>query len=95
MTDMQKTIALLCRDLLEELEEMQEFSDLARGMDKMIQDALEFEFDKDIIEGLERDLMRCHARTMQLYASNPRSNYLDKLQRRISSLREMCCNILN
>ncbi|MCU0847895.1 MAG: hypothetical protein MUD12_08410 [Spirochaetes bacterium] len=92
---MQKTIALLCRDLLEELEEMPEFSGLARGMDKIIQDALDFEFEKGIIEGLERALGRYHARTMQLYASNPRSNYLDKLQRRVSSLREMCSNLLN
>ncbi|HQO40542.1 MAG TPA: hypothetical protein PK986_08740 [Spirochaetota bacterium] len=94
-SDYQKSIAFLCRDFLDQVEEIKE---LARENDLLdqITAAIINEGDEDLfhIRNLEAHLFRYESRLLSIYSKNPENAHLDALYRRCASLREMCANLL-
>ncbi len=94
-SDYQKSIALMCRDFLSEMDEFPEFvkeNDLLDRITSVIVD----EGDEDLfhIRNLESHMFKYSGKLLALYSRYPDNPYLDKLYRRAESLREMCQDLL-
>jgi nicotinic acid mononucleotide adenylyltransferase len=90
-SDYQRTIAFMCRDFLDMVEEMPEFhreNDLLDRITAVIID----EGDKDLfhIRNLEDHMYKYETKLLAIYSRNPDNTLIDKLYRRSASLREMC-----
>ncbi|HOP28141.1 MAG TPA: hypothetical protein P5120_12570 [Spirochaetota bacterium] len=91
----QKSIALMCRDFLCEMDEFPEFTRENDLLDR-ITSAILNEGDEDLfhIRNLESHIFKYSSKLLALYSRHPDNPYLDKLYRRSESLREMCQNLL-
>ena len=92
-SDYQKTIAIMCRDFLDQVDDMQVFiqeNDLLDRITSVIID----EGDDDLfhLKNLEAHLYKYESKLLSLYSKNPDNGHLDALYRRAASLREMCTN---
>ena len=94
-SDYQKSIALMCRDFLNEMDEFPEFVKENDLLDR-ITSAIVNEGDEDLfhIRNLESHMFKYSGKLLALYSRHPDNPYLDKLYRRAESLREMCQNML-
>jgi hypothetical protein len=95
-SDYQKSIAFLCRDFLDQVEDIKE---LARENDLLdqITAVIIDQGDEDLfhIRNLEAHLFRYESKLLSIYSRNPWNARLDALYRRCASLREMCANLLS
>jgi len=93
-SDYQKTIAIMCRDFLDQIEEMQGFS-IENDLLDRITTVIINEGDEDLfhIRNLEDHLYKYEIKLLSLYSKNPDNTYLDTLYRRSASLREMCTSL--
>ena len=94
-SDYQRSIAFMCRDFLDQVEEMRELvqeNDLLDQITAVIID----EGDDDLfhIRNLEAHLFKYESKLLSLYSRHPDNSHLDALYRRSASLREMCANLL-
>lgn len=94
MTGLQRTIALYCRDLKEELVDIPETAGLASGLDSVIDRALEEEYDQKIIRAFENLLGRYSDAILRMLSRYPQSGYLDRLYKRTTSIQDLCVNLL-
>lgn len=94
-SDYQRSIALMCREFLTDVEDMPEFFRENDMLDR-ITAAIIDEGDEDLfhIANLEAHIFRYSGKLLSMYSKNPEVLYLDKLYRRAESLREMCRNLL-
>ncbi len=93
-SDYQKTIAIMCRDFLSQMDDLPGFEKENDLMDR-ITSVIIGEGDEDLfhIKNLEDHLYRYEMKLLSLYSKNPDNSYLDSLYRRSASLREMCTNL--
>lgn len=91
----QKSIALMCRDFLYEMDDFPEFVNENDLLDR-ITTVIVNEGDEDLfhIRNLEAHMFKYSSKLLALYSRHPDNSYLDKLYRRAESLREMCQNLL-
>ena len=94
-SDYQKTIAFLCRDFLEQMDEMPQFINENDLLDRITYTIIE-EGDEDLfhIRNLEAHMFKYESRLLSLYSKNPDNIRLDALRRRAESLRAMCLDLL-
>jgi hypothetical protein len=94
-SDYQRTIAIMCRDFLDQMDEIPGFVQENDLLDR-ITCAIIDEGDEDHyhIKNLENHLMKYESRLLSLYSRNPDNSFLDKLYRRSASLREMCTDLM-
>jgi len=87
----QKTIAIMCRDFLSEVEELPGFSKENELLERITAVIID-EGDEDLfhVKNLENHLYKYETRLLSIYSKNPDNSHLDKLYRRSASLREMC-----
>lgn len=90
-SDYQRTIAIMCRNFLEEMENMPGFLHENDLMDRITSVIID-EGDEDLfhLKNLENHLYKYESKLLSLYSKNPDNSYIDKLYRRSISLREMC-----
>jgi len=93
-SDYQKTIAIMCRDFLTQIEDIPGFTQENDLLDRITGVIID-EGDEDLfhIKNLENHLYKYESKLLSLYSKNPDNSYLDKLYRRSTSLREMCANL--
>jgi len=91
----QKSIALMCRDFLYEVDDFPEFVNENDLLDRITSVIID-EGDEDLfhIRNLEAHMFKYSSKLLALYSRHPDNSYLDKLYRRAESLREMCQNLL-
>lgn len=91
----QKSIALMCRDFLYEMDDFPEFVNENDLLDRITSVIID-EGDEDLfhIRNLEAHMFKYSSKLLALYSRHPDNSYLDKLYRRAESLREMCQNLL-
>ena len=94
-SDYQRTIAIMCRDFLSQVDNMPGFTQENDLLDKII-NAIIDQGDEDLfhIKNLENHLYKYEMKLLPLYSKNPDNTYLDSLYRRSASLREMCTDFL-
>lgn len=94
-SDYQRSIALMCRDFLGQVENMREFIQENDLLDRITSVIIE-EGDEDLfhIRNLEAHLYRYESKLLSIYSKNPDNTHLDALYRRSASLRLMCENTL-
>ncbi|HNX22810.1 MAG TPA: hypothetical protein PKG60_02100 [Spirochaetota bacterium] len=90
-SDYQKTIAIMCRDFLTQMDDIPGFAQENDLLDRITSVIID-EGDEDLfhIKNLEDHLHKYESRLLSLYSKNPDNSYLDTLYRRSASLREMC-----
>ncbi len=95
-SDYQRTIAIMCRDFLSQLEDMPDFTKENDLLERIITVIID-EGDDDLfhIKNLENHLCKYESKLLSLYSKNPDNSYLDSLYRRSASLREICTNLLS
>jgi hypothetical protein len=93
-SDYQRTIAIMCRDFLDQMEDIPGFIHENDLLDR-ITCAIIDEGDEDLfhIKNLENHLTKYELKLLSLYSRNPDNSFLDKLYRRSASLREMCTGL--
>lgn len=94
-SDYQKTIAFLCRDFLDMVEDMNELSGENDLLDRIIRRIID-EGDEDLFHtgNLEKHLTIYCGKLLSLYSRNPQNTALDTLFRRCESLKNMCTDLL-
>ena len=94
-SDYQRSIALMCRDFLMQVDEMPQFIQENDMLDR-ITSAIIIEGDEDLfhIRNLEAHMFKYSSKLLSLYSKNPDNSYLDALYRRSESLREMCSDLM-
>lgn len=94
-SDYQRTIAFMCRDFLEQMDEMPQFINENDLLDRITYAIIE-EGDEDLfhIGNLEAHMFKYESRLLSLYSKNPDNIRLDALRRRAESLRVMCLDLL-
>lgn len=94
-SDYQRSIALMCRDFLGQVEEMRELIVENDLLDRITSVIIE-EGDEDLfhIRNLEAHMFKYESRLLSIYSKNPENQFLERLYRRAASLREMCANLL-
>jgi hypothetical protein len=92
----QKSIALMCRDFLMQVENIPELFQENDLLDRITSVIIE-EGDEDLfhIRNLEAHLFNYTNKLLALYSRQPFNTRLDSLYRRAESLREMCHNLLS
>ena len=90
----QRTIAFMCRDFLDQVENLSGFAQENDLLDRITSVIID-EGDEDLfhIKNLENHLYKYETRLLSLYSKNPDNTFLDSLYRRSASLREMCTNL--
>jgi len=93
-SDYQRTIAIMCRDFLTEVEDLPGFAQENDLLDRITSVIID-KGDEDLfhIKNLEDHLYKYESKLLSLYSKNPDNNYLDTLYRRSASLREMCTDL--
>lgn len=93
-SDYQRSIAIMCRDFLDQMEVMPGFAQENDLLFRIITAIIE-EGDEDLfhIKNLENHLSRYETKLLSLYSKNPDNSHLDKLYRRSASLRDMCSSL--
>ena len=91
----QRSIAFLCRDFLEQVEDIRELVQENDLLDRITSIIIE-EGDEDLfhIRNLESHLFKYESKLLSIYSKNPDNPRLDKLYRRSASLREMCAGMM-
>ena len=94
-SDYQRSIALMCRDFLVEVDEFPELANENDLLDR-ITSVIINEGDEDLfhIRNLEAHMFKYSGKLLAIYSKNPDNPILDKLYRRAESLREMCQELL-
>jgi len=94
-SDYQRTIAIMCRDFLSEVDEMPGFAQENDLLDRITSVIID-EGDEDLfhIKNLEDHLFKYESKLLSLYSKNPDNSHLDALYRRSASLRDMCTSLL-
>ncbi len=90
-SEYQKSIAIMCRDFLSQMDEIPGFANDNDYLFGIIEAVID-EGDDDLfhLKNLEAHLAKYEARLLSLYSKNPDDSHLDKLYRRSMSLKEMC-----
>jgi len=94
-SDYQRSIAFMCRDFLEQVEDIRELVQENDLLDRITSVIIE-EGDEDLfhIRNLEAHLFKYESKLLSIYSKNPDNPRLDKLYRRSASLREMCAGMM-
>lgn len=94
-SDYQRTIAIMCRDFLLQVEDLPGFARENDLLDRITSVIID-EGDDDLfhLNNLEAHLYRYESKLLSLYSKNPDNSYFDTLYRRSASLREMCSNYM-
>jgi hypothetical protein len=90
-SDYQRTIAIMCRDFLTQMEYLPGFAQENDLLDRITTVIID-DGDEDLfhLKNLEDHLYKYESKLLSLYSRNPDNSYLDALYRRSASLREMC-----
>ena len=94
-SDYQKTIAFMCRDFLEQVDDMPQFMHENDLLDRITSAIIE-EGDEDLfhIRNLEAHMFKYANKLLSLYSKYPDNPRLDALYRRAESLKDMCYNLV-
>ncbi len=94
-SDYQRSIALLCRDFLTQMDDFPEFARENDLLDRITSVIIE-EGDEDLfhIKNLESHMFKYSNRLLTIYSRYPQNTHIDALYRRAESLKEMCENLL-
>lgn len=94
-SDYQRSIAFMCRDFLDEVDNIRELIQENDLLDRITSVIIE-EGDEDLfhIRNLEAHLFKYESKLLSIYSKNPDNAHIDKLYRRSASLRQMCENLL-
>ncbi len=84
------TVIFYCRDLVEEIGQYPEFAAECERLAGIINDSLEGVAPEKLAPKTYEALEWLSGRALALYAENPESRYLDRIHRRVESLRDMC-----
>lgn len=94
-SDYQKSIAIMCRDFLCEVDDFPEFVNENDLLDRITSVIID-QGDEDLfhIRNLEAHMLKYSVKLLAMYSRHPDNSYLDKLYRRAESLRDMCQDLL-
>jgi hypothetical protein len=93
LVTLQKTIALYCRDLLEELEMYDQLRFDGRGFARAVDAAVGGDYDVSLVMDLHRHLEGAAAGIMSVYSRAPGLARFEQFYARVQSLMEMCRNL--
>lgn len=91
----QRTIAIMCRDFLSQVEDLPGFTQDNDLLDRITSVIID-DGDEDLfhLKNLEAHLFKYESKLLSIYSKNPDNSFLDALYRRSASLREMCTDFM-
>ncbi len=93
-SDYQRTIAIMCRDFLDQVDEISELANENDLLDRITDVIIENGDDELFhIRNLQDHLYKYELKLLSLYSKNPQNSRLDALYRKAECLKEMCANL--
>ncbi|PKL19380.1 MAG: hypothetical protein CVV49_00800 [Spirochaetae bacterium HGW-Spirochaetae-5] len=93
-SDYQRTIAIMCRDFLDQVDDIPGLANENDLLDRITSVIIEDGDDNLFhIRNLQNHLYKYELKLLSLYSKNPDNTRLDALYRKSASLKEMCANL--